>query len=126
MQINYLLLPYSLMLIVSLNYVNSSVNSNMIPGLAKRGRKSIAADCLSPLVGQFNCSEPIIDSTTQQPVNCDKTNKAKINCSLGEGFYCKGYPDKNVTTFSMEIDCLYTNGYHFETALLLSIFLGLF
>uniref|UniRef100_T1K0D6 TM2 domain-containing protein n=2 Tax=Tetranychus urticae TaxID=32264 RepID=T1K0D6_TETUR len=97
----------------------------MIPEHAKKSRKLIPADCSQPLVGQYVCSEPIIDPTTQQPVNCDKNNKAKVNCTLRDGFYCDGQ-EKNVTTFLQDIDCLYTNGYYFETALLLSIFLGMF
>lgn len=88
----------------------------------KKANKNIPADCSNPLVGQYNCSEPLIDPDSQQPVNCDKNNKAQINCTLYEGFFCHGTP--NVTSFTKEIDCLYTNGYHFETALLLSIFLG--
>ena len=30
------------------------------------------------------------------------------------------------STFTGETDCRYTNGYHFDTALMLSIFLGMF
>ena len=81
-----------------------------------------SADCERPLKGQFKCDAVVISKETQQPVNCQKNNKALINCTINKGFYCKG--TQNETRFVREIDCLYTNGYYFETALLLSIFLG--
>lgn len=81
-----------------------------------------SANCERPLNGQFTCDEIVIDKETQQPINCQKNNKALINCTINKGFYCKG--TFNETKFVKEIDCFYTNGYYFETALLLSIFLG--
>ena len=79
------------------------------------------ADCQNPQTGLYTCKDPEIDKETHQPFNCTKRNKVNVTCSLRRGFYCKS---TNETTFLKEIDCLYTNGYHFETALLLSIFLG--
>lgn len=85
-------------------------------------RKLIPVNCKRPLMGQYLCRLPTIDSDTQQPINCGKDNKAKVICDLYEGFVCDG--TVNVTSFTRDIDCLYTNGYYFETTLLLSIFLG--
>ena len=36
------------------------------------------------------------------------------------------YRESKNNTFTGETDCKYTNGYHFDTALMLSIFLGMF
>lgn len=78
-------------------------------------------DCDAPLMGQFECFEPEIDPETQQPFNCLKNNTVFKNCSLIDGLLCKHNLSPN---FTVPDECLYTNGYHFETALLLSIFLG--
>ena len=78
-------------------------------------------DCDAPLMGQYECFEPEIDPETQQPFNCLKNNTVFKNCSLIDGLLCKHSLSPN---FTVPDECLYTNGYHFETALLLSIFLG--
>lgn len=78
-------------------------------------------DCNSLLMGQFECFEPEIDPETQQPFNCLKNNTVFKNCTVIDGLLCKHNLSPN---FTVPDDCLYTNGYHFETALLLSIFLG--
>lgn len=85
-------------------------------------RRLIPVNCSRPLMAQYNCSKPKIDEETQQPINCDKNNRAQVICHLYDGFVCDG--TLNVTSFTRDIDCLYTNGYYFETTLLLSIFLG--
>ena len=78
-------------------------------------------DCDAPLMGQYECFEPEIDPETQQPFNCLKNNTVFKNCTLIDGLLCKHTLSPNFTVLD---ECLYTNGYHFETALLLSIFLG--
>ncbi|RWS06840.1 TM2 domain-containing protein CG10795-like protein [Dinothrombium tinctorium] len=75
-------------------------------------------------MGQYSCPKLVIDPITEQPINCGRNNRALINCTLNEGIVCEDDPNRN--TFIKEIPCLYTNGYYFETSLLLSIFLGMF
>lgn len=102
----------------SINSLSEGSSSSSLHG----ERRVVSINCSKPLMATYYCEPPQIDPETQQPVNCGKNNRAKINCSLYDGFYCDG--QKNITSFEREIECLYTNGYHFETALLLSIFLG--
>ncbi|KAF6215824.1 hypothetical protein GE061_000159 [Apolygus lucorum] len=83
-------------------------------------------DCSTLRLGQFICPDPeydLIDPATQQPRGCTKENKAKVVCKAADGIICHGSGN---STFKREIPCKFTNGYSFETALLLSIFLGMF
>ncbi|XP_011504227.1 PREDICTED: TM2 domain-containing protein CG10795 isoform X2 [Ceratosolen solmsi marchali] len=78
-------------------------------------------DCNNLRMGQYICPHPdydFIDPKTQQPKGCTKDNKAKA-----DGLICS--ETKN-NTFKKDIPCKWTNGYSFETSLLLSIFLGMF
>jgi TM2 domain-containing membrane protein YozV len=86
-------------------------------------KKPFIVNCSQLLIGQYDCLGAVIDSETQQPIGCNKNNKALINCSLTEGLVCD---DSLKRDFQMTIDCKHTNGYSYETALLLSIFLGMF
>lgn len=79
-------------------------------------------NCSNLLIGQYRCFEPEIDLNTQQPFNCLKNNSVFVNCTLIDGLLCEHNLSQN---FTRSDDCLYTNGYYFETALLLSIFLGI-
>lgn len=79
-------------------------------------------DCKSLLIGQYKCDDPKIDPETQQPFNCLKNNTVFVNCTLIDGLLCEHNLSSN---FTLPQECLYTNGYYFETALLLSIFLGI-
>lgn len=78
-------------------------------------------NCSNLLMGQFRCDEPVIDLETQQPFNCLKNNTVFINCTLIDGLICSHNLSPN---FTKPEECQWTNGYHYETALLLSIFLG--
>ncbi|XP_067004562.1 TM2 domain-containing protein biscotti [Anabrus simplex] len=85
-------------------------------------------DCSTLRMGQFLCPDPdpmyeYIDPKTQQPYDCTKENKAKVRCRAAPGIICT--ETKN-STFKRDIPCKWTNGYSFETAMLLSIFLGMF
>ncbi|GIX90777.1 TM2 domain-containing protein CG10795 [Caerostris darwini] len=84
------------------------------------------ADCSNLLMGQFLCLPPDIDPNTQQPRSCQKNNVGKVFCKTAIGIVCKPGTGLNDTTFEKEIECQYTNGYSYETALLLSLFLGMF
>jgi len=84
-------------------------------------------NCSKPLrMGQYKCLPPAIDPDTQQPYTCTPLNVATTNCTLAPGLFCAEGTGVNETTFRMSIPCNWTNGYSFETALLLSIFLGMF
>ncbi|KAK6624821.1 hypothetical protein RUM44_011685 [Polyplax serrata] len=83
-------------------------------------------DCTTLRLGQYMCPDPAydqIDPATQQYYGCTKENKAKVLCRAADGIIC--IETKN-STFRKEMPCKWTNGYSFETALLLSIFLGMF
>jgi len=110
-------------------------------------------DCNQLRPGQFLCRPPEIDPATQQPCGC-KNNTAYVECYTAPGIRCKGTPpttgippatpstecsdvftqssrsqhhDQNfTTTFFKRIPCVSTDGHDFETALLLSVFLGMF
>ncbi|XP_035789539.1 TM2 domain-containing protein CG10795-like [Anopheles albimanus] len=83
-------------------------------------------DCNSLRMGQFLCPDPSlrqIDPHTQQLYGCTKENKARAWCIAADGIVCS--ETKNAS-FTRELPCKWTNGYHFDTALLLSVFLGMF
>lgn len=95
--------------------------------------------CADLLMGQYRCDEPEIDSVTQQARGCKaKTRTVTVSCKPAPGIIC--YPDKSLRVVSVkpcefdgeqigfyqEKPCKWTNGYNFETALLLSVFLGMF
>ncbi|KAK7586011.1 hypothetical protein V9T40_003887 [Parthenolecanium corni] len=83
-------------------------------------------ECTKLLKGQFLCPDPsydFIDPKTQQPKGCTSNNLASVKCRAADGIKCNGTGNE---TFWKEIPCRWTNGYHFETTLLLSIFLGMF
>ncbi|XP_031620496.1 TM2 domain-containing protein CG10795 [Contarinia nasturtii] len=87
---------------------------------------AVEINCSTLRMGQYMCPDPNInhiDPKTQQPIGCTKNNVAKVWCIAAEGLICS--ETKN-TSFKGEIPCRWTNGYHFDTALLLSIFLGMF
>lgn len=82
-----------------------------------------SVNCSQLRVGQFTCDLPLINPETQQPFGCSKDNLAPINCVLADGLVCH---DSGHNNFTQSIPCVYTNGYSFETTLLLSIFFGMF
>ncbi|XP_046443668.1 TM2 domain-containing protein CG10795-like [Daphnia pulex] len=79
-------------------------------------------NCSSLQLEQYFCS-PEIDPSTQQPKGCSKNNLAHTICMAADGIQCV---ESGNNTFPKEIPCLWTNGYSFETSLLLSVFLGMF
>lgn len=85
--------------------------------------RSFPVDCDRLLRGQFDCDPPAIDPLTQQPVGCTRNNTAPVNCTLNDGLVCR---NTSTTWFVGSSECQWTNGYSFETSLLLSIFLGMF
>ena len=93
----------------------------------EREEIGIPVNCSALLPGQFLCDEyPDVDPDTQQPRGCDPdTGKAPgaLRCQAATGLLCQ---DTHSRTFYRDADCHWTNGYYFDTALLLSIFLGMF
>ncbi|CAG0912561.1 unnamed protein product [Notodromas monacha] len=73
--------------------------------------------------GQYLCLDLNIDPATQQPRGCTPENWALVNCTAADGIVCN---ETGNSTFEKEIPCEWTNGYSFETALLLSVFFGMF
>jgi len=84
-------------------------------------------DCASELLpGQYLCTSLDIDTDTQQLRGCRQSNgtgKAPQQCSALPGILCNSTCN---STFTRYESCNWTNGYHFDTALLLSVFLGMF
>ncbi|XP_075166081.1 TM2 domain-containing protein 1 biscotti [Haematobia irritans] len=88
--------------------------------------KGAAYDCSLLLMGQYLCPEPgrnQIDPKTQQFYGCERNGLAKVWCIAAEGIECLG---TNNNTFTKEMPCKWTNGYHLDTVLLLSVFTGMF
>lgn len=89
--------------------------------------------CENLLMGQYWCETPTIDPETQSEIGCrSDTKTVNVPCMPAEDIVCKGTDGKetqfNGSTigFYKNVTCRWTNGYKFETALLLSIFLGMF
>lgn len=83
-------------------------------------------DCRNLLSGQFLCNPPDIDPGTQQPVDCQLVNGtglAAVECEALPGIVCSLSCNQTFTRYE---ECKWTNGYQFDTALLLSVFLGMF
>ena len=95
----------------------------------------LAGRCEDLHLGQYTCMRPVIDTESQSEIGCDGNTKlVSVNCIPAENITCKSdkYEGKEVTFngttvgFSRNISCRWTNGYSFEIALLLSVFLGMF
>ena len=82
-----------------------------------------SVNCSRLLRGQYTCDAPVVDPVTQQPVGCTRHNTAPVTCTLNPGLYCL---NTSSSSFVGSAECQWTNGYSFETSLLLSIFLGMF
>lgn len=82
--------------------------------------------CDDLLMGQFFCEQPEIEKETQAEKFCHANKTTKIKCFPVQNISCDGESLENKTVFYKEIPCRYVNGKSFKTALLLSIFLGVF
>jgi len=85
-----------------------------------------SVECSNLQAGQFLCLLPEINSETQQPKDCQLVNGtglAPIQCKAISGIVCSSTCNQ---TFTRHEECKWTNGYQFDTALLLSVFLGMF
>ena len=88
--------------------------------------------CKDLLMGQFRCDEPQIDHSTQQAIGCrEDTRTVPVQCKPAPGIVCllEDGTEKRMESpigYYQDVPCKWTNGYEFETALLLSVFLGMF
>ncbi|XP_018010264.1 TM2 domain-containing protein CG10795 [Hyalella azteca] len=81
-------------------------------------------DCSKLRPGQYLCLDFNIDPNTQQPKNCHhQLHYANITCQSAPGIICS---ETGNSTFTSTTPCRPTSGHNYETALLLSIFLGMF
>ncbi|XP_033732611.1 TM2 domain-containing protein CG10795-like [Pecten maximus] len=96
------------------------------------GSKATTLRCETLLLGQYTCREPEIDIDTQSAKGCRENRTVLVPCMPAEEINCIGLDGQAMTYngtivgFLKEIPCRWTNGYSFETSLLLSIFLGMF
>ena len=85
-----------------------------------------SVDCTNLLPGQYLCLQRDIDPDTQQLRGCHTVNGSGLasqRCDTIPGIVCHHTCN---TTFYKQVPCKFTNGYNFDTALLLSVFLGMF
>ncbi|CAH1775191.1 unnamed protein product [Owenia fusiformis] len=76
--------------------------------------------------GQYRCDSPPMNKETQQ-VDCREDGRVAVKCYPVEGLICEGDETNGSNiTFTKYEQCKYSNGKSFETALLLSVFLGMF
>lgn len=89
--------------------------------------------CAELLMGQYQCEKPSVDEDTQSERGCTNTRKLAVACRPAPEITCIPDDRKVPCIFSGDeigfykyVPCKWTNGCEFETALLLSIFLGMF
>ena len=86
-----------------------------------------AKNCEDLYPGQYFCDEPKIDETTQAERGCLPNRTVSVECYVVPGLICDGFIfSNNQTGFYKQVQCRYVNGKSFNTALLLSIFFGMF
>ncbi|KAK4036981.1 TM2 domain-containing protein CG10795 isoform X1 [Daphnia magna] len=107
---------------VTVSYVFSRILQVVTSEILNTSTSAFETNCSSLQMGQYLCN-PEIDPLTQQLKGCSRNNIANTICIAAEGIQCI---DSGNNTFLKEIPCLWTNGYSFETSLLLSVFLGMF
>ncbi|EDV36152.1 uncharacterized protein Dana_GF12097 [Drosophila ananassae] len=93
-----------------------------------RTTHQVNVDCNElQMMGQFMCPDPSrtdhIDPKTQQLAGCTKEGRARVWCIAASEINCT---ETGNSTFTREVPCKWTNGYHLDTTLLLSVFLGMF
>ncbi|XP_074611624.1 TM2 domain-containing protein 1-like [Acropora palmata] len=84
--------------------------------------KGETSKCDNLLLGQYFCPDPDIDASTQAAVGCTVNHTVEVKCQAA----AVGKDGENITACIKNVSCQYTNGHSYETALLLSVFLGMF
>lgn len=91
--------------------------------------------CEDLQMGQYSCLNPAISTESQSEVGCDRnTRTVPVSCMPAENITCKSSVNGGkelifngtMVGFFKNVSCRWTNGYSFEKALLLSVFLGMF
>lgn len=84
--------------------------------------------CDSLQIGQYTCEAPVIDPNTQSAVNCSSASRTvPVACFPVEGVICNGQLfDGKTVAFYTSVPCRLTANKRYDTALLLSVFLGVF
>ncbi|XP_065664578.1 TM2 domain-containing protein 1 [Hydra vulgaris] len=84
-------------------------------------------NCDNLLPGQYFCEPPEINIDTQAEKDCQPNRTVQVWCQVAPGIMCdKMSSDFNKTGFYKKKPCRYIKGKSFKTAMLLSIFLGVF
>lgn len=83
--------------------------------------------CSSLLMGQYKCSPPSVNDLTQTAHDCQPNNRVKVACYPAANVTCESKRFDGATLgFSRYETCRYVTTYHYQTAVLLSVFLGVF
>jgi TM2 domain-containing membrane protein YozV len=83
--------------------------------------------CSSLSIGQYKCDKPVINNLTQAAVNCTSQSIVHVPCYPAENIICENkiFDGKSIG-FYKQTYCRYVTDYNYQTAVLLSIFLGMF
>ena len=116
---------FQVILIVFIVQIVTIIDNNVVGANATK-------KCEDLLMGQYSCLDPEINITIQAANKCDeKTRTTPVACMPANKTLCIDFEGKiqqfngSKVGFYKSIPCRWTNGYHFETSLLLSIFLGM-
>ena len=110
-------------LVLTLIYLNFICSQNNPHANSNANWKQRA--CSQLLMGQFKCDKPQIDEQTQAEKNCTKENLVQVACYPAKNVICDGKVfDSNTIGFYKNVKCRYVTKYHYQTAVLLSVFLG--
>ena len=83
--------------------------------------------CSQLSIGQYKCDKPVIDEQTQSARNCSSDNTVSVACYPARNVTCDGKQfDSKQIGFYKSVRCRYVTKYHYQTAVLLSVFLGVF
>ena len=83
--------------------------------------------CEDLLLGQYTCRTPVIDNSTQAAVGCLPNRTVRVACMPVNGTECNNRTFTGAEEgFSRTVSCRYVGDKRFDTALALSVFLGMF
>lgn len=83
--------------------------------------------CENLLPGQFTCSRPVIDSSTQAALGCSSNRTVRVACFPVRGIACNNRDfNGSEEGFTRLTACRYVGDKRWDTALALSVFLGMF
>ena len=83
--------------------------------------------CDDLLLGQYKCDNPEIDEQSQAEKNCTKQRTVQVACYPAKNIICNGIVFNSTQIgFYKHVPCRYVTKYHYQTTVLLSVFLGMF